>query len=177
MLHHIFVVITLLLFTFPSLLCGQTKASEATPLAAQLEAYLNQAAAFGFSGSVLVAVDGNILVHNGYGLADRSRSLKVKSDDVFDIGSITKQFTAAAIMKLEMQGKLRTEDLISKYLEGVPADKADITLHHALTHTAGFINYSGGDYEVAERDATIRRILQAPLTHKPGTRMAYSNSG
>ena len=148
-----------------------------TDLKDSVERYLQNVEAFGFSGSVLLVVDGKFIVHKGYGMADRTRGMPVKADDVFDIGSVTKQFTAAAIMKLEMQGKLKTEDLVSKYLDGVPADKADITLHQTLTHTAGFINYSGGDYDVAERDETIARILQAPLTHKPGAQMRYSNSG
>ena len=146
-------------------------------LASKMESYLEAAAAFGFSGSVLMAVDGKVLVNKGYGMADRSRNIPIRVNDAFDIGSVTKQFTAAAIMKLEMQGKLKTEDLISKYFDNVPADKAEITLHQTLTHTAGFINYSGGDYDVSERDETIKRILAAPLTHKPGTQYAYSNSG
>lgn len=146
-------------------------------LKSSVEAYLNNAEAFGFSGSVLLMVDGKMIVHKGYGLADRNRGVPVKADDVFDIGSVTKQFTAAAIMKLEMQGKLKTEDLISKYLDGVPADKAGITLHQTLTHTAGFSQYSGGDYEISERDETIARILKTPRTHTPGVQMRYSNSG
>jgi len=176
-MRYFFVLILLFVFAFNSVAFASLKPRAAADLAAALNQFLDQAEAFGFSGSVLIAVDGKVLVNKGYGLANREKNIAVKANDVFDIGSITKQFTAAAIMKLEMLGKLKTEDLISKYLEGVPADKAQITLHQTLTHTAGFINYSGGDYEVSERDETIKRILAAPLTHKPGTEMRYSNSG
>lgn len=155
----------------------QKRSSTPQELSARLGAYLKQAAAFGFSGSVLVGMDGKIIVQQGYGVADRNRGMAVTPQSVFDIGSITKQFTAAAIMKLEMQGKVQTEDLISKYLDGVPPDKAGVTIHHLLTHTAGFPEYSGGDYEVSERDETVKRILQTPLTSEPGKEMNYSNAG
>ena len=64
-------------------------------------------------------------------------------DTVYDIGSITKQFTAAAVLKLEMQGKLRVTDPIGRYLDGVPADKREITVQQLLTHTAGLSTRSG----------------------------------
>jgi CubicO group peptidase (beta-lactamase class C family) len=144
---------------------------------ARLDDYLSTASVYGFSGVVLIARDGKIVLHRGYNFADRENSKPIANDTIFDIGSLTKQFTAAAIMKLEMQGKLNTDDLLGKHLSGVPADKSAITLHHLLTHTAGFLNYSGGDYEVAARDETVRRILNAPLKSKPGEKYAYSNAG
>lgn len=97
--------------THPVSLVRGNQRRELTPqeTSAKLDAYLNQAAAFGFSGSVLVASKGKIILHKGYGLADRAHNVSVSADSVFDIGSITKQITAAAIMKLEMQGKLRMQ--------------------------------------------------------------------
>jgi CubicO group peptidase (beta-lactamase class C family) len=149
----------------------------AKELTAKIHTYLKQAEQFGFSGSVLVGMNGKVILNGGYGLADRSRRVAVRPDTVFDIGSVTKQFTAAAILKLEMLGKLQTGDLIGKYLEGVPPDKAEVTIHHLLTHTAGLPEYSGGDYEEAERDETIKKILLIPLSFQPGKQMQYSNPG
>ena len=116
-------------------------------LSKNLDSYLKQAADFGFAGVVLVAVDGKITFQKSYGMADQDKKIPNNITTVFDIGSISKQFTAAAIVKLEMQGKLKTDDSITKYLEGVPEDKAQVTIHQLLTHTAGFPEYSGGDYE------------------------------
>lgn len=143
----------------------------------KLDDYLTTAAVYGFSGTVLIVKNGKIVLHRGYNFADRENSKPVTKDTVFDIGSITKQFTAAAIMKLEMQGKLNTDEPLGKYLPDVPADKAAIPLRYVLTHTAGLTNFSGGDYDVAARDETVRRILNTPLLSEPGKKFAYSNAG
>ena len=146
-------------------------------LSKNIDSYLKQAADFGFAGVVLVAVDGKITFQKSYGMADQDKKIPNNITTVFDIGSISKQFTAAAIVKLEMQGKLKTDDSITKYLEGVPEDKAQVTIHQLLTHTAGFPEYSGGDYEKSERDETIARILKVPLAFKPDSAYSYSNAG
>lgn len=157
---------------------GQTLKKPANgELKSRLDDYLSTVSALGFSGSIMIVKEGEILLHKGYGFADRENSAPNTKDTVFDIGSITKQFTAAAIMKLEMQGKLNTNDFLGKYLPDVPADKAEITLHQILTHTAGLANYSGDDYEVSLRDETVKRILTTPLESKPGEKYAYSNAG
>lgn len=150
-----------------------TAALEAT--GRSLGALMTAAAAVGFSGVVLVAQDDRILLRQAYGLADRSTRTPVTVEMPFDIGSITKQFTAAAILRLEMQGKLDVQQPISTYLDSVPADKAGITLHHVLTHTAGFPEYSGDDYAAATRDPTVKNILATPIESKPGSAFEYSN--
>ncbi|NIQ04665.1 MAG: beta-lactamase family protein, partial [Candidatus Korarchaeota archaeon] len=109
--------------------------------------------------------------------AIRANRVPNNADTVFSGGSITKQFTAAGIMKLEMQGTLHTHESISKYVTEVPNDKKEITLHHLLTHTAGTINYTGKDFEETERDPMVRKILNAPLQFSPGTEFSYSNAG
>ena len=152
-------------------------ASRQPELGARLDEYLTRLAPFGFSGALLVAKDGEIVINKGYGMAIKAEGIPNTDKTVFSVGSITKQFTAAGIMKLEMQGKLNTQDPISKYLEGVPEDKQAITLHHLLTHTAGVLNYTGRDYDAAERDETVQKILQAPLLFPPGERFEYSNAG
>ena len=145
-------------------------------LGGRLDEYLTRITPFGFAGTVLVAKDGEIVLNKGYGMAIRAEGVRNTSDTVFSTGSITKQFTAAAIMVLEMQGKLDTYDPISKYLDRVPEDKADITLHHLLTHTAGVIISSGPDYGVVHRDETANAILSAPLKFTPGEKFEYTNA-
>src|SRR5687767_14332924 len=124
--------------------------------AVRVDEYLTRLVPHGFSGAVLIATepkggnwttDGRVVLKKAYGLANRETGLAYTVDMVSYIGSVTKQFTGAAIMKLEMMGKLKTSDSISKYLPGVPADKAGITIHHLLTHTAGFSGDLGGNDE------------------------------
>ena len=145
--------------------------------ATAIDRYLSTLTDSGFSGTVLLARDGQVVLHKGYGSADDTQRNPVTTGTVFDIGSITKQFTAAAIMKLEMAGKLNTSDLLSQHQPDVPPDNSAITLHHLLTHTAGLVMYSGGDYDVSLRDETVTRILGTPLESKPGEKFSYSNPG
>ena len=142
-----------------------------------MDTYLSRITPFGFSGTALVAHRGTIVLDRGYGFADRAGFIPNTADTILSIGSITKQFTAAAIMKLEMQGHLRTSDPISEFFTDVPANKVGITLHHLLTHTAGVVNYTGEDYEMAGREETVLDVLQSPLSFPPGNDFAYSNAG
>jgi CubicO group peptidase (beta-lactamase class C family) len=96
---------------------------------------------------------------------------------VFSLGSITKQFTAAAILKLEMQGKLRVEDPISKFVAGVPDDKQGITIHQLLTHSSGLESDFADDFDPVERDTYVARALASTLRSKPGAEHHYSNAG
>jgi CubicO group peptidase (beta-lactamase class C family)/acetyl esterase/lipase len=147
------------------------------PVAKELKEYLTRLVAFGFSGTALVAKDGKILVQEGFGLANREKNIPMRADSIITVGSITKQFTAAAILKLEMQGKLNVKDPITKYLKDIPEDKQSITLHHLLTHTAGFPEAIGDDNDPIERDAFVILAMKTPLRSKPGERYAYSNVG
>ena len=146
-------------------------------VAARLDEHLRLLVPFGYSGSVLVAKDGEVVHAAGYGMADREAGIPVTPETVFDIGSITKQFTAAAILRLEMEGRLSVNDPVSRWFDGVPADKQGMTLHHLLTHSAGLRDVFGGDYQVAERDSLAGVILGSELLWAPGTRYRYSNSG
>jgi CubicO group peptidase (beta-lactamase class C family) len=156
---------------------GGAKEVASGDLGKNLDEYLTRVAPYGFSGAVLVARDGKVALNKGYGPAIRSDGVANDSETVFSTGSITKQFTAAAIMKLEMQGKLNTEDKVSEHLGGVPQNKVDITLHHLLTHTAGVLFSTGDDYTIAQRDETVKKILDSPLEFAPGERFQYSNAG
>ncbi len=146
-------------------------------IARKLDTYLMRITPFGFSGALLVAKDDEIILNKGYGLAIRSDNTPNTADTVFSTGSITKQFTAAGIMKLEMMGKLNTSDFISKYFDNIPEDKKLITLHHLLTHTSGVVDGVGGDYEKVLRDETVRKVLDRPLQFEPGEEFSYSNAG
>jgi len=146
-------------------------------LGQKIDHYLQKAEANGYAGSVLVARGEKIILARGYGLADRENKVKQTPETVFSIGSITKQFTGAAILKLEMMGKLKVADPISKYFGDVPADKKEITLHHLLTHTAGFEGALGDDYDPIGREDYIKLALSSKLLFKPGERYEYSNVG
>ena len=144
----------------------------------RLDEYFTSIAASDFSGVLLVVKDGQVVLSKGYGAANRRKRLPFTEKTVFDIGSITKQFTAAAVLKLEMQGRLRVTDPIGDYIAGVPPDKAAITVHHLLTHTAGFANNFGqDDYAPLRRDDFIKAAFASSLKFAPGEGFNYSNIG
>jgi CubicO group peptidase (beta-lactamase class C family) len=163
--------------------CGRAQSPEAAPdgivrgPAVELHRYLEAAVEEGFSGAYLVARGGEIELLHGYGMADRENGLRYTAGTVFDIGSITKQFTAAAILKLEEAGRLRTSDPISSFFGPVPADKEAVTVHHLLTHGSGLAGDFGFDYAVMPRDSLVRLALGSRLQSEPGTSYSYSNAG
>jgi len=146
-------------------------------LGKRIDDYLTRLEGYGFSGALIVAEKGKIVLEKGYGFADREKKIRTTPDTVFDIGSITKQFTATAILKLEEQGRLKVTDPIEKYFPGVPPDKRAITLHHLLTHTAGLASDFGGDYDPMPRDEIVRQALMRPLAYPVGEGFHYSNAG
>ncbi|MGB3561841.1 MAG: serine hydrolase domain-containing protein [Thermoanaerobaculia bacterium] len=130
-----------------------------------------------FSGTVLVAQGEEILLYQGYGFADREKEVEFAPDTISTIGSITKQFTAAAILELEEQGRLSVEDPLSQFFADLPRDKADITLHQLLTHTAGMPDALGEDEDWIGRDAFLEQVWAAELASEPGSEYSYSNVG
>lgn len=136
-----------------------------------------------FMGSILVAKGGQVLIAKGYGLADREFAAPNTTDTKFRLGSLTKQFTAAAILQLQQQGKLSVDDLVSKYIPKSPPAWKDITIQELLSHTSGIPNYTSfPDYKEQERLPTtplklIQRFIDKPLDFAPGTKFSYSNSG
>jgi CubicO group peptidase (beta-lactamase class C family) len=146
-------------------------------LAKKIDDYLNRTVPFGFSGAVLVAQNNQIVLLNGYGLANRERQIPITPDTVFYIGSLTKQFTAAAILKLEMQGKLRVTDTLDKHFENVPLDKAKITIHQLLTHSSGLESFDDIYGSPIQKDEMTRRIMEMKLRSEPGKEYYYSNPG
>ncbi|MFO7891734.1 MAG: serine hydrolase domain-containing protein, partial [bacterium] len=131
----------------------------------------------GYSGGLIIAKDSKIILAKGYGYADREHQKIFDRKTIFTIGSITKQFTGAAVVTLESMGKISFHDSITDYFSQVPADKKSITIHQLLTHTAGFPGAIGDDYEKISRDDFIRQALSTELKFTPGTRYSYSNVG
>lgn len=131
----------------------------------------------GSSGTLVAGLGGDMLVCQGWGLADTDAGISADCDTVYDIGSMTKQFTAAAILKLQMMGRLRVGQRIDRFLDGVPVDKQTITLQQLLTHTSGLVETVGGDYEHLSRTGLVTRALRSELRSPPGTRYHYSNVG
>jgi CubicO group peptidase (beta-lactamase class C family) len=128
-------------------------------------------------GTLVVARDGEMVHCDGFGVADREAGTAAGCDTVYDVMSMTKQFTAAAILKLEMMGKLRVTDPIRRYLGPVPRDKRNITVHHLLTHTAGLPEALGDDYEPLRRSELVAAALRSGLESYPGAEYRYSNVG
>lgn len=172
----------LLLPALTLLIAGAAHAQSDNPivngeLGIRIDEYMSRMAAFGLSGALLAAKDGEILVRKGYGLADDARSIPVTADMPFLIASLSKQFTAAALLKLEMQGHLSVSDTVGRFFPDAPADKRGITIHQLLTHTAGLPYLEQSLAPGASRDETMREILSLPLETSPGAGFAYSNPG
>ncbi len=136
-----------------------------------------------FMGSVLVAQAGRVLLDRGYG--DANLELKVPDSPAtkYRLGSITKQFTAAAILLLQQRGQLRVNDPVAKYLPDAPAAWSHVTIFNLLTHTSGIPNYSDlPDFDAtkalpATPEQLVARFRDQPLQFEPGTAWRYSNSG
>jgi len=143
------------------------------PVARFLDATLPERA----SGTLVAARGGEMLHCRGFGLADRERRIAAGCDTVYDTMSMTKQFTAAAILKLEMMGRLRVTDPIAAHIGPVPRGKRAITVHHLLTHTSGLIDSLGGDYEPVSRERMLAGALESALRSRPGRKYHYSNLG
>ena len=139
--------------------------------------YLSRLEKLGFAGVVVIAEGGRPVFSQGCGMADRERGLPWTPGTVSSIGSITKQFTAAGIARLQEQGRVSFQDPLKKYFPDAPPDKAAITLHQLLTHTSGITDPEGiGDYDPIGREEYVQTVLAAPLAFKPGEKYEYSNA-
>jgi CubicO group peptidase (beta-lactamase class C family) len=137
----------------------------------------------GPGAAALVARQGRVVLRQGFGLSNLDLQVPVDPSHVFEIGSVTKQFTAAAILRLAEQGKLALDDSITELLPELPATYAPITLTHLMTHTAGVPSYTefpewmGRWREDMSLSTLIGLFRDKPLEFVPGQSWKYSNSG
>ncbi len=168
----------LLALAFCSSDVSQSKPSQSDQeLTQKIDAYLAAGAAKGFSGVVLVARDSKVIFSKGYGWADRGKKIPNTPETVFDIGSNTKQFTAAAILKLVEQEKVTLSDPLGVFFDNLPDDKKEITIHQLLTHTAGLKESWGRDTDQVALDKYLEDVFTSELLSSPGEKYAYSNIG
>lgn len=156
----------------------QTKSNQtiADEIARYLQAYLKSGY---FMGSVLVASGSEILLSQGYGMSNLEHNVHNAPHTKFCIGSVTKQFTATAILQLHQQGLLNVNQAISTYLPDYPKGE-QITIHRLLNHTSGIPNYTDvleNPYLRVTLDEVISWFSDKPLEFTPGERFKYCNSG
>lgn len=135
-----------------------------------------------FSGSIIIAKKGEILVNKGYGFADAEFDIKNNPETKFRIGSLTKAFTAVAILQLEEKGLLKVDDKLQKYISDYPRGD-EIAVRNLLTHTSGIPNHTEFEDFNKERrvykyniEETISTFKNRPLKFNPGEKFDYSNS-
>ena len=136
-----------------------------------------------FNGSVFVSKRSMVLINKGYGYRNADSKVLNDGNTVYQIGSITKQFTAAVILKLQQEKKLSVQDKLSKYFPGYPKGDS-ITIQQLLTHTSGIYNYTdNGEFMAnstttpSDRKRMMALFKDKPLGFSPGTGWGYSNSG
>jgi CubicO group peptidase (beta-lactamase class C family) len=133
--------------------------------------------------AVVIVKDGEVVFRKGYGMANLELGVTIEPDMVFRIGSVTKQFTAVAILMLVEQGKLSLDDSISRFLPDYPTHNYLITVKHLLTHTSGIKSYTSMPEWVSlwREDFTVEELIDVfkdqPMVSPPGERWAYNNSG
>lgn len=133
--------------------------------------------------SILISKKGEIIYQKAFGLANLEHNVKNTPEHVFQIGSITKQFTAVSILLLVEQGKISLNDSITKYIVDFPTHNQHIKIHHLLTHTSGIKNYTNMSEwtKIWRQDLTPAEMISVfknePLEFKPGEKFSYSNSG
>jgi CubicO group peptidase (beta-lactamase class C family) len=131
----------------------------------------------GFQGVAYISQGDRVLLDRGFGLADRANGTGWSSSTVSTIGSITKQFTGAAVVLLAQRGELDFDDTLAEFFPDVPEGKAEITVHQLLTHSAGFRPALGSDEQYLGRDDYLQRAWNSLLEFEPGTEFGYSNTG
>ncbi len=169
---------------FLAILCllipGSTFAQD---IAGKADAYLTTWANQGrFSGVVLIAKDGKVVLRKGYGMANFELSTPNTPETVFRIGSITKMFTAFSILQLEERGKLKVSDPAIRYVPEIPSGWSAITIHQLLCHMSGIPEFTAGmayndPATVLPVEAGLKEFGDKPLLTSPGATLRYSNAG
>ncbi len=136
----------------------------------------------GFTGAVLVMQKNKVILRKAYGMADREWNIPNTPETKFEIGSITKQFTATCILQLVEQGKLSLDDKLSTFIPSFPKGDS-VTIHMLLNHTSGIASYTGvpqfGSVSTVTltKDSMISFFSNKPYDFSPGTKYKYNNSG
>lgn len=152
-------------------------------LSKKIDALIEKAVSINrFNGSVLVCKKGEIVFEKAYGFQDAAKQVPNTVKTIYQIGSTTKEFTAAVILKLAEQHKLKLEDKLGKYFPDYPRGN-EITIRHLLTHTSGIYEILRDHTAVLEstlphnKEHLVSFFINQPLDFDPGTQYAYSNSG
>ncbi len=164
--------LSLTIMLFPILIVGQKNTS--THLANYMQA---QVEVNNFSGTVLVTKNGSVLLKKAYGLADYEWNIKNTVDTKFQLASVTKQFTATAILQLVEKGKLSLNDRLSKFFPDYPKGDS-ITIHMLLSHSSGLaLGFKELALSTISSDSAYSEIKKIPFEFSPGTNSGYSNIG
>lgn len=160
------------------------QAAAATPVAAAIDRYLTERYPADKPGvAVIVVKQGKVVFRKGYGMADLEMGLPLRPDMVFRLASVSKQFTAAAILLLEQEGKLKVGDDIRRFFPDYPNPAQAITIEQVLQHVAGIPGFSDGYLGKGKirEDLTPAEIYEMiksqPLEFEPGSKWAYSDGG
>ncbi len=151
--------------------------NQSTNLYGKIDNYLDSGSQNGFAGAISVIKDGDIVINKGYGLANKDTQAPNNPNTIFDIGSNTKQFTATAILKLIEMGEITENDPLSQFFENLSADKENITIHQLLTHTSGFVETIGNDFDEITSKQFFDTLFATELLFTPGEKYEYSNVG
>jgi CubicO group peptidase (beta-lactamase class C family) len=146
-------------------------------LRGDLHALLTRYESYGFSGTVLVVKDGRVVLHEGYGFADRERRIRNGPATLYEVASLNKTLTAAAILQLEARGALDAGDPLSRHLGAFPPAKAAATIHHLATHTAGLVPEGADLGAGTDREAFVENVKRVAPESAPGERYRYTNAG
>lgn len=146
-------------------------------LRARLADYLSRIERLGFSGVAFAVRDDEVLLEHASGFSHLGAGVPNRPETVFPLASITKHFTAAAVLRLEMDGLLAVEDQLERFFGGVPEAKRAITVAQLLSHSSGLAGAAGIVLEARTADEFVRSALATELLFRPGTGVAYSNVG
>lgn len=131
----------------------------------------------GFFGAVLVVRSGHVLLRRGFGAASTGGS-SCSPETLFDVASVSKQFTVAAVLVLRARGKLSMHDPLERFFADVPTDKRAIRVEQLIAHESGLpANVAANENELGDRALWLRRVWATPLAGAPGERYGYSNAG
>ncbi len=175
------ILLTLCALSTPAIAVAGTPAPT---LDSEIDAMLSAAFPADAPGAAVIVVkDGSVVYRKGFGRANLELQVPIRPENVFEIGSVTKQFTAVAVMMLVEEGKLALDDDVRKHIPDFPDKGVKITVEHLLTHTSGVPSYTGlpAWLKLWRQDMSPAEILaltkDLPLEFPPGTEFRYNNTG